>query len=61
MGRKAYKGARMEGLVARRYAQTRRNDMEDFRLQARALAGLLRTGYLKWREEALDVISGRTA
>jgi ubiquinone/menaquinone biosynthesis C-methylase UbiE len=34
----------MEGWVARWYTRTRRNDMEDFRRQAQAVAGQLRSG-----------------
>jgi ubiquinone/menaquinone biosynthesis C-methylase UbiE len=41
---KAYKGTGMEGWVARWYARTRRNEMEDFRLQARRFAERLRSG-----------------
>jgi ubiquinone/menaquinone biosynthesis C-methylase UbiE len=41
---KGYKGAGMEGRVAHWYARTRRNDMEDFRRQARAVAGRLHSG-----------------
>jgi ubiquinone/menaquinone biosynthesis C-methylase UbiE len=42
--RKAYKGAGMEGWVARWYARTRGNDIEEFRGQARAVAAELRPG-----------------
>lgn len=38
MNQKAYRGGGMEGRVARWYARTRRNDLEDFRRQARAVA-----------------------
>src|SRR6516225_5933501 len=41
---KAYKGAGMEGWVARWYARTRRSDMEDFRRQARSIAARLASG-----------------
>ena len=41
---KPQRGAGMEGWVARWYARTRRNDMEDFRRQARAVAARLHTG-----------------
>ena len=41
---KPQRGAGMEGWVARWYARTRRNDMEDFRRQAQAVAARLRTG-----------------
>jgi ubiquinone/menaquinone biosynthesis C-methylase UbiE len=41
---KGYKGAGMEGRVARWYARTRRQDMEDFRRQARTVAGRLHSG-----------------
>ena len=41
---KPHKGAGMEGWVARWYTRTRRNDMEDFRRQAQAVAGQLRSG-----------------
>jgi len=41
---KAYKGAGMEGWVARWYARTRRNDMEDFRRQAKSIAARLASG-----------------
>lgn len=36
---KPYKGAGMEGWVGRWYARTRQNDIEDFRRQARSVAG----------------------
>ena len=39
---KAYKGAGMEGWIARWYARTRQNEMEDFRERARAIAARLR-------------------
>lgn len=42
--RKPYKGAGMEGWIARWYARTRRNEMEDFRGQAKAIAERLRNG-----------------
>jgi ubiquinone/menaquinone biosynthesis C-methylase UbiE len=42
--RKAYKGAGMEGWVARWYTRTRGNDIEEFRGQARAVAAELRPG-----------------
>jgi hypothetical protein len=35
---KPYKGKGMEGWLARWYARTRRNDMEDFRREAKAAA-----------------------
>ena len=41
---KPQRGAGMEGWVARWYARTRRNDMEDFRHQAQAVAARLHTG-----------------
>lgn len=41
---KPYKGLGMEGWVARWYTRTRRNDMEDFRREARNVAQHLRTG-----------------
>lgn len=41
---KAFKGAGMEGWVARWYARTRRNDMDDFRRQAQAVAQRLPSG-----------------
>jgi len=41
---KPQRGAGMEGWVARWYARTRRNDMEDFRRQAQAVAARLPTG-----------------
>lgn len=41
---KPYKGAGMEGPVARWYARTRRNDMEGFRREAKAVAQRLRSG-----------------
>lgn len=41
---KAYKGAGMEGWVARWYTRTRRNDIEDFRRQARRAAESLPAG-----------------
>ena len=41
---KAWKGMGMEGWVARWYARTRRNDMEDFRREAKAVAEHLRSG-----------------
>ena len=43
----------MEGWVARWYTRTRQNDLEDFRRQARAVAGRLRPGY-----EVLEVAPG---
>ncbi len=42
--RKAYKGAGMEGWVARWYTRTRGNDIEEFRSQARSVAAELRPG-----------------
>lgn len=50
---KAWKGAGMEGRVARWYARTRRNDMEDFRRAARAAAAGLRAG-----SDVLEVAPG---
>ena len=41
---KAWKGTGMEGWVARWYARTRRNDMEDFRREAKAVAERLHPG-----------------
>jgi ubiquinone/menaquinone biosynthesis C-methylase UbiE len=41
---KPWKGKGMEGPVARWYARTRRNDMEDFRREANAVATHLRSG-----------------
>ena len=41
---KAWKGMGMEGWVARWYARTRSNDMEDFRREAKAVAEHLRSG-----------------
>jgi ubiquinone/menaquinone biosynthesis C-methylase UbiE len=41
---KGYKGTGMEGWVARWYARTRRNDMEDFRRPAKSAAESLRSG-----------------
>ena len=41
---KAWKGMGMEGPVARWYARTRRNDMEDFRREAKAAAKQLHSG-----------------
>jgi len=41
---KAYKGAGMEGWVARWYARTRGNDMDQFRQQARAVTDRLPAG-----------------
>ena len=41
---KPQRGAGMEGWVARWYARTRRNDIEDFRHQAQAVAARLHTG-----------------
>ena len=42
VAQKAWRGPGMEGPVARWYTRTRRNDMEDFRRQAREVAGRLR-------------------
>ena len=42
---KPYKGLGMEGWVARWYTRTRRNDMDDFRQEARNVAQHLRTGW----------------
>ena len=44
MNRKAYKGAGMEGWVARWYTRTRRNDMAEYRQQAGAIAVRLPAG-----------------
>jgi ubiquinone/menaquinone biosynthesis C-methylase UbiE len=41
---KPWKGAGMEGWVARWYTRTRRNDMEDFRRQAKSVSARLRPG-----------------
>lgn len=41
---KPHKGLGMEGWIARWYTRTRRNDMEDFRREARNAAQHLRTG-----------------
>src|SRR5215471_2636067 len=41
---KGYKGAGMQGFVARWYTRTRRNEMKDFRRQAEAVAARLRPG-----------------
>ena len=41
---KAFKGAGMEGWVARWYARTRRNDTDDFRRQAQVVAQRLASG-----------------
>jgi len=41
---KPYRGKGMEGPVARWYARTRQNDIEDFRQQAKAAAKHLRSG-----------------
>lgn len=41
---KAWKGIGMEGGIARWYTRTRRNDMEDFRREAKAVAELLPRG-----------------
>lgn len=41
---KPYKGLGMEGWVARWYTRTRRNDMQDFRREARNVGQHLRTG-----------------
>ncbi|PYT64947.1 MAG: hypothetical protein DMG41_18430 [Acidobacteria bacterium] len=41
---KAYKGAGMEGWVARWYTRTRQNDMADFRREAKAVADRLASG-----------------
>lgn len=50
---KAYKGAGMEGWLARWYTKTRRNDIEDFRRQARQVAESLPAGC-----EVLEVAPG---
>lgn len=50
---KAWKGKGMDGWVARWYARTRRNDMDDFRREAKAAAEHLRTGC-----EVLEVAPG---
>jgi ubiquinone/menaquinone biosynthesis C-methylase UbiE len=44
VSQKPWKGKGMEGWTARWYARTRRNDMEDFRRQAKAMAERLRPG-----------------
>lgn len=41
---KAYRGAGMEGSIARWYTRTRSKDMEDFRREARRVAGELPSG-----------------
>ena len=41
---KPWKGPGMEGWTARWYTRTRRNDMEDFRRQAKSVAARLRAG-----------------
>jgi ubiquinone/menaquinone biosynthesis C-methylase UbiE len=41
---KAYKGLGMDGWIARWYARTRENDIEDFRQQARMVASRLSAG-----------------
>lgn len=41
---KAWRGTGMEGWVARWYSRTRRNDMEDFRREAKAVVEHLRSG-----------------
>lgn len=41
---KASKGQRMEGPIARWYTRTRRNDMQDFRRQARSVVRRLHSG-----------------
>jgi ubiquinone/menaquinone biosynthesis C-methylase UbiE len=43
-GNKGYKGAGMEGWLARWYAKTRKNDMADFTGQAKSVAGKLAPG-----------------
>src|SRR5215470_6936087 len=50
---KGYKGAGMEGFVARWYTRTRRNEIEDFRRQAEAVAARLRPG-----SDVLEVAPG---
>jgi len=50
---KPWKGKGMEGWMARWYTRTRRNDMEDFRQQARLVASRLRSG-----SEVLEVAPG---
>lgn len=50
---KGWRGAGMEGPVARWYARTRQNDMQDFRREARAAAGELRGG-----SDVLEVAPG---
>jgi ubiquinone/menaquinone biosynthesis C-methylase UbiE len=44
LDQKPFKGAGMEGWMARWYTRTRSNDMEDFRRQARSVAAHLRRG-----------------
>jgi ubiquinone/menaquinone biosynthesis C-methylase UbiE len=51
--KKAWKGKGMEGWVARWYTRTRRNDMDDFRHEASAVAQRLRGG-----SEVLEVAPG---
>ena len=50
---KPFKGTGMEGWMARWYTRTRRNDMEDFRRQARSVAAHLKSG-----SEVLEVAPG---
>jgi ubiquinone/menaquinone biosynthesis C-methylase UbiE len=50
---KPYKGKGMEGWLARWYARTRRNDMEDFRREAKAAAARLQRG-----SDVLEVAPG---
>jgi ubiquinone/menaquinone biosynthesis C-methylase UbiE len=50
---KGYRGAGMEGWVARWYTRTRRNDLSDFRSEAQAVAKGLRAG-----AEVLEVAPG---
>ncbi len=51
--RKGWKGIGMEGWIARWYTRTRRNDMADFRRQARTVADHLRAG-----SDVLEVAPG---
>lgn len=52
-GPKPWKGVGMEGRIARWYTRTRRNDMQDFRRQAQAVAAHLRNG-----SDVLEVAPG---
>ncbi len=54
----AFKGAGMEGWIARWYARTRRNDMADFRQQAAAVASQLGGRDLLGGGDVLEVAPG---